>query len=92
MRRVVLVGLGWLAGTLTAVGVGVQPVDVVTASVTGERPAPLSAAAVRAALSESETPTTGAPPTVPVTGDDRTTPTTGGTTPTTRPPTPVRHR
>lgn len=90
MRPSVLLVVGWLAGTGAAVALGVQAVDVVTASVTEERPAPLSSEAVRAALTSTTTsgppPGTGATATTGPTGPVTTAPTTTTAGPVAFPP------
>lgn len=81
MRRAAIV-FAWLAGTAVAIGLGVEAVDVVAASLTTtERPAPLSAAAVSEALTST---TTG--PAATTSTEPAPTSTTAPTTPTTTRP------
>jgi len=98
-----VLGAGWLVGTALAVGLSVRAIDVVTASVTEQPPAALSAGGVSDALTDTGTPTTtgdGRPsaPT-PVATPGPTSPTTAGAptttgkpaTTTTRPTTTTTH-
>jgi hypothetical protein len=86
-QRTAALVAAWLAGTVLVVALGIQAVAVVSDSVTEARPAPLSAAAVRRALTEEsgQTPSTTAPATG--TTQASTATTRSPTTATTRPPT-----
>ena len=88
---------GWLVTTALAVGLALAAVGAVSDSVTENRPKPLSAAAVSAALAEGTGPeaeaptaTTGSSGPAPTSATTQAPPTTRGTSPsaTTRPPAP----